>query len=91
MNVEVEVKTHKGSLLGVGVSEENLELLRVNFNPSNMKEIDFIKILGAAMMTVIDRYGEDPRTSAIARTNIETACMYAVKSMTAPVVERRKE
>ena len=81
--MEVSVRTDNGSLGNVRVSDENLEIVRFEFNPSMMKSVNYAKILSAALMTVVDKMGNDARANAIAKTHVETACMYAVKSMTA--------
>ena len=65
------------------ISETSLKLVRADFNPSEREDVSNLKILGAALLDAVDRYGNDGRASAIAKTHIETAVMYAVKSATA--------
>ena len=60
--------------------------VRLGFNPSMLSEVDGIKLLAAAMITLMephrDARQEAGRCAAIAITKIEEAAMWAVKAVT---------
>lgn len=62
-------------------------IVRADFNVATgdaAEDVDRLKALGAAFINEVDHVGNDPRLTAIARTKIEEATMFAVKSATAP-------
>ena len=76
-----ECRSHKAVALqseGPGAA-----LVRTDFNPSEMGDIDSIKVLAAGLINVIDAKGKDSRLTALAKTAIEDGAMWAVKSLTA--------
>ena len=56
----------------------------VTFNPSGNPLVDEIKNASAALIDLVMQSGADPRTNAIAATQIEQAAMWAVKAITKP-------
>ena len=62
------------------------QLVRTDFNPSSATEVDLMKAKFARLIDDVDAItGGDAhmeRHKALARTELETACMYAVKAMT---------
>ena len=76
-----ECRTHKAVALqseGPGAA-----VVRTDFNPSEMGDVDSIKVLAAGLINVIDAKGKDSRLAALAQTAIEEGAMWAVKSLTA--------
>lgn len=59
-------------------------IVRTDFNPSALGSVERIKMLAAALINETEDAGGDPRLTAIAKTTIEEAAMWAVKSATAP-------
>jgi len=59
-------------------------LVGKSFNPGGLESVNEIKQKAADLIDCIDRVGTDPRTAAIAITNIEQGAMWAVKSATKP-------
>lgn len=57
-------------------------LVGKTFNPSGNPAVDTIKTLAAELIDAIEDLGVDPRTKALAVTNIEQGAMWAVKSAT---------
>jgi len=51
------------------------------FHPSGKSEVEEIKKLSSELIDLIDSIEGDPRRKSIAITNIETAAMFAVKSI----------
>ena len=64
-------------------TDADLEQVRALFNPSNNEEVCTLKHLAAAYLAAITKYGGDGRLTALARTAVEEASMWAVKSATA--------
>ncbi len=58
----------------------------VTFNPSSNPDVDTFKAISALLIDGIIAKGVDKRTAALAATAYEEACMWAVKSITKPVV-----
>lgn len=78
---EGEVSRHES----VVVSAAAEEAIRVNFNPSGRIDVEILKALAAALWTKCDAdpYPSTPgREFAIARTETESAAMWAVKGAT---------
>ena len=59
------------------------KIVRVKFNPSGDNKIDSFKSKVAELINEIHATGKDPRNTAQAITHLETASMFAVKSLTA--------
>lgn len=58
------------------------EFVDVSFNPSENPKVKEIKAQAAKLIDVINDCDlKDRRRTAVAFTNIETACMYAVKAI----------
>lgn len=69
----------------VTVSPAAEEAIRVKFNPSGRIDVEVLNALAAALWTKCDSdpYPSTPgREFAIARTEVETAAMWAVKGAT---------
>ena len=47
-------------------------------------EMHLLKTIAAGFINQIDHDGNDPRTTALARTKMQEACFYAMNSVTAP-------
>lgn len=65
------------------ISDGARKAVRLGFNPSGDERVTEIKVLTARLLSLT--WGDGPeagRCSAIARTNFETACMWAVKAAT---------
>jgi hypothetical protein len=58
-----------------------------SFNPSQHPAVEEIKAKAADLIDCIHRTGIDPRTRALAITNIEQGAMWGVKSATKPINE----
>ena len=56
----------------------------VSFNPGGLPEVDIIKSMAATLIDFILEADGDDRCKAIACTEIESAAMWAVKSITKP-------
>lgn len=86
MTVQVTISIN-GKDHVMGVSKAALDIVRSNFNPSAFSSVDHAKVLGAALITLMeptrDARGEGGRCAALAITQAETATMFAVKALTA--------
>lgn len=74
----------------VDVSDSAIRLVRGSFNPSGRAQVDRIKMLAAALVTELEHLRDDPergrvcgREAAVAITQIQGACMFAVAAATA--------
>ena len=71
----------------VDVSESAAKMVRANFNPSMLSEVEVLKHLSGALITMMEPGkkggGDKGRCAALAITNYEQAAMWAVKSATA--------
>lgn len=56
----------------------------IHFNPGGNPQVSEIKEAAAELIDMIEAYGRDPRTTALAMTAIEDGAMWAVKSITKP-------
>ncbi len=56
----------------------------ISFNPGKMPDVDYIKEAAADLIDYVMANGNDDRCTAIACTEIESAAMWAVKSVTKP-------
>jgi hypothetical protein len=60
------------------------EIVRVDFNPDNVGNVNYFKSKIAEMINVVDEIKDfDPRLAAITITKLEEAAMWAVKLATA--------
>lgn len=59
----------------------------VSFNPGGNPEVDIIKSMAASLIDFILEADGDKRCAAIACTEIESAAMWGVKSVTKPLRE----
>ena len=70
----------------INITDSAKELVRLKFNPSNLGNVDTLKHLAAAFLSECDRIaGEVPesgRSLAVAKTNMQTASMWAVLGAT---------
>lgn len=70
----------------IAISASADELIRRKFNPSNFDNVATLKALAAAFLSECDRIaGEVPdsgRSLAVAKTNMQTASMWAVLGAT---------
>jgi hypothetical protein len=71
---------------GLPVSEHAAEAVRTSFNPSGLETVSRIKSLAAALLTEIEAQcvakPEAGREFAVAKTNLQTASMWAVLGAT---------
>lgn len=85
MTVQVTISIN-GKDFTMGVSQTALDVVRSNFNPSAQSTVDHAKVLGAALISLMeptrDARGEGGRCAALAITQAETAAMFAVKALT---------
>ena len=65
----------------ITVSDEAAELVRVDFNPSELGEVTEIKALSAVLITRIQQMPRS-RHQSLAVTAVEEASMWAVKAAT---------
>lgn len=58
--------------------------VRLDFNPSNNPQVDYIKRMSAELINYCESElkDKDPRLAALAQTAYEEACMSAVKAAT---------
>lgn len=90
MNVEItypsDFKDGSKQTMIIEVSAEAMEAVNLAFNPSSHMKVTSLKVLGAVMLQACDIEQTDRqhagRDWAVARTNIETAVMWAVKAAT---------
>ena len=54
----------------------------ISFNPSNNDDVNYIKSVVAEIIDFITEHGKDSRCTSIACTELESAAMWAVKSIT---------
>lgn len=70
----------------ISISDSARELVRLRFNPSGLGDVDTLKHLAAAFLSECDRvaaYVPDAgRSMAVAKTNMQTASMWAVLGAT---------
>lgn len=80
----MHVIINNGALTGVqiDISQEAAEAVRMGFNPSTRPDVDKLKALGAAFISLCDQIGKS-RELSVAKTEAETAVMWAVKAATA--------
>lgn len=82
-----------GAVLGrqVSVSHSAAETVRMKFNPSGLEEVDALKSLAAAFLSECEaqtlKAAEAGDTNAcrefaVAKTHMQTACMFAVAAAT---------
>jgi len=70
---------------------EGMYRVGIDFNPGGNPHVDQIKATAAAMIDYVIEHGNDARCTAIACTEIESAAMWAVKSVTKPDREEPRE
>ena len=76
-----ECLEHAG--FAICVEGPGAELVRADFNPSASDRVTRVKQLAAALINEIHHHGKDGRCTSLAKTGIEEAAMWAVKSLTA--------
>ena len=75
-----ECLEHAG--FAICVEGPGVEMVRADFNPSASDRVTRVKLLAAALINEIHHHGKDARCTALAKTGIEEAAMWAVKSLT---------
>lgn len=90
--MHVTINTASLSNEDVNISDDAAKLVRMSFNPSTMKRVDRLKALAAAFLSECDEVlaefqGKDclpsaARSLAVAKTNMQTASMWAVLGAT---------
>jgi CHASE3 domain sensor protein len=69
------------------ISNDALDLVRGNFNPSKLPQVDRIKALAAALISEMEPVQalrmDGAREASVAITQIQGACMFAVAAVTA--------
>ena len=87
MATEVKVKVAMGDLPAeefiIHPGQDAERKVRLEFNPNQNPEVALMKAICAAGIAYVDRTGGDPRLTALAKTTLEEASMWAVKSITA--------
>jgi hypothetical protein len=77
---------HPDNTIGISFSDKAKEAIRHKFNPSGLANVNDLKALAAAFITVCDRIAaekpEAGRELAVAVTNMQTASMWAVLGAT---------
>lgn len=70
----------------VGISEQSAQAVRMGFNPSSIERVDRLKALAAAFLSECDLVAAEipaaAREAAVAKTNMQTASMWAVLAAT---------
>lgn len=90
MTVSVKVREVQGEneeVCWVIPNDAELEQVRHAFNPSGSHEVWCLKVLSAALIAAVTKFGKDPRLTSLARTAAEEAGMWAVKSATSGTEE----
>jgi len=83
MTVTITIQVSDQPAQHVTVSDDALDDVRFDFNPSGDRDVTLVKALSAGLLTFCQRpNGKTGRWMAIARTHIETAQMFAVKAVT---------
>ena len=84
--LNIAITMPDGSVVQVGTSNDAQEAIRFTFNPSGLPRVAILKALAAAFLTECDRtHIEVPaagRELAVAKTNMQTASMWAVLGAT---------
>ena len=58
--------------------------VRTEFNPSSSNDVDLIKQKFAELINIVEGLkGKDARLASLSQTELESACMWAVKAATA--------
>lgn len=71
------------------LTEEIKFRLRMNFNPSNLTEVDAVKIAYCDLMQEVEELrGVDPVSVDKVLDLLETACMYHIKALTAETYKK---
>ena len=76
-----ECLEHAG--FAICVEGPGVEMVRADFNPSASDRVTRVKLLAAALINEIHHHGKDGRYTSLAKTGIEEAATWAVKSLTA--------
>lgn len=85
----MHVTVHTAALAGaeVPISDAAAEQVRMGFNPSTSSRVHRLKALAAAFISECDRLRSDgmgnAREAAVAATQMQGACMFAVAAATA--------
>ena len=70
--------------VNVSPDQEDLDQVRVTHLPEDesASSVAILKVVAASFIGIVDNYGLDPRLTALAKTAVEEASMWAVKSVT---------
>ena len=85
----MHVKIHTDALpdASASISDSAAAIVRMGFNPSRIEPVDRLKALAAAFVSeceaIRDARGKGAREAAIAITEMQGACMFAVAGATA--------
>lgn len=93
INTGVMLRANPGDendvLAALAISDAAREAVRLKFNPSGLPNVDRLKTLAAAFITECDRIAaevpDSGRSLAVAKTNMQTASMWAVLGATTAV------
>lgn len=70
--------------MGQKILTKGEQVVRTEFNPDNVGNVNFFKSKIAELINVVDEIKDyDPRLAAITTTKLEEASMFAVKLATA--------
>lgn len=84
--MHVKINTAALSNAIVNISDNSAKAVRMGFNPSSVTRVDRLKALAAAFLTECDDIAAEipaaGREMAVAKTNMQTASMWAVLGAT---------
>ena len=66
------------------MSTEGEYLVGISFNPGGSEDVNTLKRMAADFIDYVREHGKDGRCTSLAVTKIESAAMWAVKSVTKP-------
>lgn len=82
----IKLVDDQGQETQIAIDDEAKEAIRLSFNPSQKTEVFTLKMLAAALFTYCnylqDFKPEAGREFAVAKTNLQTASMWAVSGAT---------
>jgi hypothetical protein len=83
---QVTISFDDGSSYTISLADEAKEAIRYSFNPSGLASVNVLKALAASYLSAIkEAEGQKPeagREFAVAKTNMQTASMWAILGAT---------
>lgn len=83
----IAISFEDGSVYTIHILKNARDRVRYNFNPSGLMEVNVLKAIAAAFMTECDVTQSHPdqgREFATAKTDMQSACMFAEAAATLP-------